>query len=124
MFSEKFPVVLAYVQNNKNNNIIIIVPNGEPQNLRFGSSNSTSITILWDEVLCTERNTEITGYFVNYYPLIYSDILKNATVLERAFAANGLIPDTTYVFNVSAISDHGHGPTATMTQRTALFEGM
>ena len=45
---------------------IYLGPDGAPQNVRGHSTSSTSIQVLWDEVLPEQQNGVITGYTVTY----------------------------------------------------------
>ena len=68
----------------------------------------------WDGVECLERNTEITGYTVNYDPpssdgrdelLAHGSGNNGGSVIFR-----GLTPFTTYSIQVAADSVLGRGP--------------
>ena len=90
-------------------------PTGRPQSLRVESSrsNSTSIHFLWDRVNCTERNDEIIGYNISYYPEFNrhssykkSDNISGTSATERQYVATQLMPFTNYTFMVTAVSHH------------------
>jgi hypothetical protein len=74
-------------------------------------SNSTSIHILWDPMNCTERNGEIIGYNISYYPSRYnsykkSDNITETSEMERRYTATQLTPLTNYTFMVTAVSSY------------------
>lgn len=97
-------IILAY--------LIILAPSGQPRSLRVGSSNLTSIHILWDRISCTERNGEIIGYNITYYPTMYGGVYKKYDYVEgtseanRQYIAIQLTPITQYEFIVRAVSSH------------------
>ena len=85
------------------------MPHGQPQSLRVESSNFTSIHILWGPVNCTERNGEIVGYNISYYPSGHSSYKKSDNILgtlvmDRQYVAPRLTPFTNYTFMVTAVS--------------------
>ena len=85
-------------------------PVGKPQSLRRVSTNSTSVHIMWDRINCTERNGEIIGYKVTYFPRDNSADKKFAYVagteeLSRQYVAHQLTPHSTYTFVVVAVSN-------------------
>ena len=89
------------------------MPYGQPQSLRVESSNFTSIHILWDPVNCTERNSEIVGYSISYYPSGHSRYMKSDNIfltsaMERRYyyVATQLTPLINYTFMVTAVSSY------------------
>ena len=89
----------------------IIVPYGQPQSLRVESSDFTSIHILWGRVNCTERNSEIIGYNISYFPSGHSsykksDNISGTSMMERQYVATRLTPFTNYKFMVTAVSSY------------------
>ena len=69
----------------------------------------TSITIQWDQVPCIEQNSEIASYRVKYGIIASSDEVR--TVTAQMFSASGLIPMSTYSFQVAAVNhDNTEGP--------------
>ena len=93
------------------------------------SESSTSIHIAWERVACSQRNGEIDGYNVTYYPEGNSSDKTTATVYgvtesNRIFLANGLQPLTNYIFEVLAFNIHGYGPAANATLQTSVAEGI
>ena len=97
--------------------------------VRNTSSSSTSITITWDRVACDQRNGEIDGYNVTYYPKDdesdkITAIVYGVTESNRAFLASGLQHLTNYTFEVLAFNGIGYGPEATATFQTLISEGI
>ena len=93
------------------------------------SSNSTSITITWDRVACHQRNGEIDGYNVTYYPKgdksdINTVVVHGVAESNRTFLASGLQPLTNYTFEVQAFNGIGYGPAASATFQTLISEGI
>ena len=89
----------------------------------------TSIAIKWDRVACEQRNGEIDGYDVTYYPEDDSSNKTTATIYgvtesNRIFLANGLQPLTNYIFKVLAFNGAGHGPAANATFQTSVAKGI
>ena len=74
-------------------------------------TSSTTITVAWDAVNCTERNSNITGYEVRYGPV--NSTLLNVSISgadNRTYTASGLMVSTSYSFEVAAESSSGTGP--------------
>ena len=93
-------------------------PGGVPGSLRFSDSDSTRITILWEELPCSDRNGEITGYEVEtatessatqFHDKIFTVSGSNTT----RFEIRGLLPGINYTFSVRAVGALGlMGPSA------------
>lgn len=93
-----------------------------------------SITISWERLNCLERNTEITGYLVAY-DIAADDprparqtsdqmvLISGTEPGSRVFTASGLLPQTNYIFTVSANSSEGQGPAAEITINSGVPEG-
>ena len=84
-------------------------PVGRPQSLRYVFTNSSSVHITWDRISCTERNGEIVGYNVTYFPRINGSDKKYAYVggteeFSRQYVAHQLTPRSLYTFVVFAVS--------------------
>ena len=95
------------------------------------SESSTSIHIKWEHVACVQRNGDIDGYNVTYYPEGDSSNKTTATVYgvtesNRTFLASGLQPLTNYTFEVLAFNNitHDYGPAASATFQTSVAEGI
>ena len=90
------------------------------------SVNPSSITVQWDCVDCIDRNSEITGYTVRYQnggTTVMESVL-GTSASDTVFTASGLIPRTSYTFEVAAVSNEGTGPFSTdTTVETAVPEG-
>ena len=99
------------MQKNLYYNNYYIVTYGQPQSLHVESSNFTSIHILWGRVNCTERNGEISGYNISYFPSSYRsykklDNISGTSAMERQYVATRLTPLTHYTFMVTAVSSY------------------
>lgn len=80
-----------------------------PQSLRPASVNVTNITVLWDRVDCQQRNGFIDSYQVAYYPTDDTNATLIQTIYgteddDRIFIVSGLLPRTSYTFEVQAIN--------------------
>ena len=81
---------------------VSIAPSSGPTSLRAMSVTSTSITIAWDNIPCMDRNTNITGYSVNYFAEVNDFLtMKVEFVMETLYMATGLLPRIKYNFTVS-----------------------
>ena len=87
--------------------------------------NDREITIQWESVECSQRNGEIIGYNVTYYPA-GENSMPNSMVTQASdstFFAMDLVFNTTYVFEVQAINSYGTGPPANANVRTSILQG-
>ena len=89
-------------------------PSGPPQSVIMSSVTSSSITVQWGRVNCIDRNSEITGYTVRYgqtgSTTTVMESVSGTSDSDRMFTASGLIPRTSYTFEVAAVSSEGTGP--------------
>ena len=95
----------------------------------MSSVTSSSITVQWGHVRCIDHNSEITGYTVRYgqtgSPTTIMESVSGTSDSDRIFTASGLIPRTSYTFEVAAVSSEGTGPFSTgITVETSVPEGM
>ena len=108
--------------------LTVAAPSAPPTNLEVASATPTSITIMWGRVPCEDRNVEITQYSGRYGPNndLPISVIGTST---RMFTATGLIPRTSYTFEVEAAHfnpitfDSFRGPSATVTDTTAVPTG-
>ena len=99
--------------------------------LSASSVNTTNITIRWDRVDCQERNGRTDGYRVVYYPtsnprdFIIPLTLAGIEDNDRMLSVTGLIPRTSYTFEVQANnpSIDVRGPPAFYTANTTAPQG-
>ena len=82
-------------------------PAGVPKDISTSSVNLTNITIHWDSVECSQRNGEIGGYRLVYYPT--TDSSDNESVLiddsnSKTFTIVGLQPRTNYTLRLEAVN--------------------
>ena len=81
-------------------------PSGTPRSIRFSSVTLTSITVQWSELLCSDRNGEITGYTVEYSSTTPPPHTNTVTVSgsnNTRLVVGGLLPRTGYTFSVGAL---------------------
>ena len=83
--------------------IFFTVPTGPPTSITTSSTRNT-ITVLWEEVACIDRNGNITGYSVHVTG--ENDMI----VTLREASISGLSPSTVYNVSVAAINSMGTGP--------------
>ena len=85
----------------------------------MSSVTSSSITVQWGRVSCIDRNSEITGYTARYgqtgSTTTVMESVSGTSDSDRMFTASGLIPRTSYTFEVAAVSSEGTGPFSTGT---------
>ena len=90
-----------------------------PQPLMMLQRNHSSITVQWGRVSCIDRNSEITGYTVQYgqtgSTTNVMESVSGTSDSDRIFTASRLIPSTNYTFEVAAVSSEGTGPFSTGT---------
>ncbi len=84
----------------------IIAPFGAPQDLTTTDVDFTNVTIEWDPVECSQRNGEIDGYRLIYYPTMNSD--DNESILidgsnTNTFTIIGLQPRVNYTLILRAV---------------------
>ena len=95
----------------------------------MSSVTSSSITVQWGHVSCIDRNSEITGYTVRYgqtgSTTTVMESVSGTSDSDRMLTASGLLPRTSYTFEVAAVSSEGTGPfstgTAVETYKGAFF---
>ena len=106
--------------------LFIIVPARPPANLTPTVVTSTSITMAWDPVPCSHRNTDITGYNVVYsIDLKHSDLVTNlGTTNTEYLKATGLIPRISYTFFVTPLHNLNNiNPNGSLTVTTTISPG-
>ena len=87
---------------------------------------TTSITIEWSELDCTDHNGDITGYRVRYGPTSTTPSQKhNASISGRMFTVDREFITLSYDFEVAAVNVNGTGPYSTppLTVDTAVPSG-
>ena len=101
------------------NAAVFTAPSGPPQSVMMSSVTSSSITVQWGRVSCIDRNSEITGYTVRYgqtgSTTTVMESVSGTSDSDRVFTASGLVPRTSYTFEVAAVSSEGTGPFSTGT---------
>ena len=111
-------------------NVLNSAPSGPPQSVMMSSVTSSSITGQWGRVSCIDRNSEITGYTVRYgqtgSTTTVMESVSGTSDNDRMFTASGLIPRTSYTFEVAAVStNNGTGSFSTgISVETTVFEGI
>ena len=109
--------------------IIIIAPSGAPQGLNITHFDFTNITIQWDPVECSQRNGEIDGYRLIYYPQTM-DIGDNESILIdgsniNTYTVVGLQPRVGYILKLGAVGGNYtlFGPESTRMEETLVPPG-
>ena len=102
--------------------ITFAAPSGAPGPLSFSNGiDSTRITIHWEELSCSDRNGEITGYEVEtatessttqFHNKTFTVSGSNTTRLE----IRGLLPGINYTFSVRAVGALEIGPSASASR--------
>ena len=98
--------------------LIFTAPSGTPQSISFSSVNLTSITVQWRELLCSDRNGEITGYTVEYSsttPPPHANTVTVSGSSNTRLVVGGLLPRTGYTFSVGALGTNLTSPSARFT---------
>ena len=101
---------------------VFAAPSGVPGSLRFSDSDSTRITILWEELPCSDRNGEITGYEVETATESSATQFHNKTFTVSGsnttrFEIRGLLSGINYTFSVRAVGALGlTGPSASKSK--------
>ena len=113
MFADNIICLLAFQSDTVTDSIcpLFPAPTGAPEMLRIVGTSSTTISIAWDAVNCTERNSNITGYEVRYGPVNGTSLNVSISGADnRTYTASGLMNSTSYSFKVAAESSSGIGP--------------
>ena len=115
MFADNIICLLAFQLDTVTDTIypLFSAPTSGPEMLRIVGTSSTTISIAWDAVNCTERNSNITGYKIRYGPVNGPSL--NASISgadNRTYTASGLMNSTSYSFEVAAESSSGTGPSS------------
>ena len=87
------------------------------------TSTSTSITVMWEGLSCIDRNGEITGYRIQYGVTTLSSTVNitGTSASDRTFTASGLVPLTTYMFRIAAVTSDGVGPYSSVERIATTF---
>ena len=93
---------------------------GTVQMLRIINASFSSISLTWDELSCEDHNGPLTGYRVEYGNVSFE---TSEVVSGVAFTATGLLPLTTYMFRVAAVSENGSGVFSAPVNQTTLSSG-
>ena len=80
--------------------IIYVAPSGIPGQITFTDVQLTRMTVQWEELPCSDRNGEITGYSIVYVSETTPSV--TATSSNTRLVMEGLLPRTRYVFSVMA----------------------
>ena len=89
---------------------------------------TTSITIEWSELDCTDRNGDITGYRIRYGPTSTTPSQRHITTISnpgrRMFIVDREFITLSYDFEVAAVNVNGTGPYSTpLTVDTTVPSG-
>ena len=105
------------------NRYAIVDPGAPPGNARSTMSTATTITLMWDELNCVDRNGVITGYVVQYGITAFNTSMNvtGTSASDRTFTASGLVPLTTYMFRIAAANSDGVGPYSSVESLATTF---
>ncbi|CAI8050551.1 Tyrosine-protein phosphatase Lar-like, partial [Geodia barretti] len=99
--------------------ITATAPSGPPGPITLVTVTPNSAIVQWGEVLCLQRNGEITDYTVT---ATNSDGMEEGTasvdVDARRATISGLTPSTQYTVSVAAVNSAGTGPSTTLPVET------
>ena len=99
--------------------LLSTAPTGAPGPITLVTVTPNSATVHWGEVICPQRNGEITDYTVT---AIKSGGMVEGTasvdVGARQATISGLTPSTQYTVSVAAVNSAGTGPSTTLTVET------
>ena len=70
---------------------------------------STSITVVWEDIGCIDRNGRITSYDV-MYGVLGKTMMMRSGISERSFTADDIRPFTNYTFQVRGVNSVDSGP--------------
>ena len=101
-------------------------PTGAPQAFAATLEFSTNITVQWQRVICSKRNSEITHYLLQYSLSLAGSDIKEVLGTDdsnRTYTANRLQPLSEYTFNIAAVNSGGQrGPNTTVIATTSVPE--
>ena len=95
--------------------LLSTAPSGPPASITLVTVTLNSATVQWGEVLCPQRNGEITGYTVTGGMV---EGTASVDVDARQATISGLTPSTQYTVSVAAVNSAGTGPTTTLPVET------
>ena len=74
------------------------------------------MTIQWDELVCIERNGEISGYVIQYGEISNTErdeeMISGIGDEGGVYTITGLTPVSYYIIGIAAFSQNGTGPFA------------
>ena len=70
---------------------------------------STSITVVWEEINCSDRNGRITSYDV-IYGVLGEVMMMRSGISGRSFTTDEITPFTNYTFQVRGVNSVDSGP--------------
>ena len=84
-------------------------PTSPPLNLSVVASTSTSVTLSWAPPPTQYQNGVIMGYTLQVFNAQQS-LLRETNISSNGSTVNSLLPFTTYLFRVAAMTVVGRGP--------------
>ena len=88
---------------------VYLAPTGPPRNVMSSTVTSTSITVVWKDIGCIDRNGRITSYDV-MFGVLGEAMMMRSGISEKSFTEDELRPFTNYTFKVRGVNSKGPGP--------------
>ena len=88
-------------------------PSDTPQQVTIVDTTSTKIIVQWQELPCSDRNGDITGYTVRYSISGCNHVTLHSDSDTLVITLVELIPFANYSIEVAAVNDNGTGPFST-----------
>ena len=88
--------------------MIYAEPSTAPTGFAVLSKDSTSVTLTWDELPCSDQNGPLLGYVISHIP--YGGVPSTAALPIGSNEITGLMSCTKYTFTIAAWNSAGIGP--------------
>ena len=86
-----------------------IAPTGVPLDMIATAENSSTVLVMWKEVICNLRNGMIISYSV-MYSVVGVESQFTVSAVNRRILITGLEADSNYSIMVAAVNSNGTGP--------------
>ena len=98
----------------------LLEPSGPPQNVRALPLSSTSIRVMWNPPLLSQRNGIISHYTVRFTSQFHQPKSVNTTDNNTTIVISDLAIFTTYWFTIKAWNVVGAGPESEAVDNTTF----